>query len=88
MTPTKGQDLARLAEIADLLDERELMFHERRLIWARRLKAGDCATTAQPQDRGQGELARISRVASAQVANGVKTELLERARRALAEAKK
>ncbi len=74
--PTKEEDLARLAEIADLLDERESLFDERRLIWARRLEAGDCATTTQPADRGRAELARISRVATAQINNSTSPELL------------
>ena len=82
--PTKDEDLARLAEIADQLDERKLLFHEQRLILNRRLEAGDCATTTQPQDRGQGELARICRISTAQVGQMTKPELVEKARKAIA----
>jgi hypothetical protein len=88
MSKTKDADLARLVEIADLLDERELLFDERCVIWDRRIIAGDCAVTNQPKDRGQSELARVSRVARAQVVQGVLPERLEKARSSLKAARK
>ena len=87
MTTERERDLARLTEIADLLDDREMLFHERRLIWARRIAAGDCATTSQPNDSGQAELARVSRVRPPQVSQATAPELVERAREALAKAR-
>ena len=78
--PSKATDLARLAEIANLRELAYQAYDERCLIFARRVKAGDCAMTNQPKDRGQSELARIAHTSRAQVNQDISPERLAKAK--------
>ena len=87
MTPTKDQDLARLAELAGRIKELELAYHERAVILARRVKAGDCGRPGYPRDKGYSTLAAIAGIARSQVIEAIEPARVEKARKALAKAK-
>jgi hypothetical protein len=88
VTPTKEQDLARLAEIADELESLDLLYHERSVILDRRVHAGDCGRPGHPRDKGYSTLAGVARIARGQVIEAVEPARVEKARRAIANAKK
>jgi hypothetical protein len=88
VSPTKDADLARLEELADRREELKLLYDEQCVIWDRRIRAGDCAESNQPKDRGQSALARVSRVARAQIIQGTDPVRLAQAKEALAAAHK
>ena len=73
-------------EIDDLSTRLEIVFAKRVLIWDRRIKAGDCATSPQPTDRGAGERAKMSRVSRPLVANSVTPERIAKAKKTLKDA--
>jgi hypothetical protein len=68
-TPSKKKDLATLSTIADEIDQLKDAYDRRRVIWKRRLDAGDTK---------QVELAEASRVKLMQIRLGTQDKYFDR----------